>query len=216
MPATLRDVAAWAAGTIVQFGRWSDHVADWTAMSSLRSPSRDESDEARIRGTRAVWGSQVEHHLLLVAAHHLIDAARATRFAVQPMGALGRDLPDARNLLEHWKDNADIFNTTPRPREPDHLSGKRFVMNNPAGSPYSSWNWDTNVGPLLLPNVPADDLEQYVRKVVARLQVHEPRLAAMIPDWAPSPWCRDESAERWEFWMPSRRVYVRLGLVDPD
>jgi hypothetical protein len=47
-----------------------------------------------------------------------------------------QEIIEMRDLNEHWKDNAPVFNVRPGRREPNRPSGRSFAARNPARSPY--------------------------------------------------------------------------------
>ncbi len=201
----LRPVAFWAASAIVQFGRWSDCVADAVALGLFLKDDKEKRAAAR-------WGAERERHFLLVSAHHLIDATAKARFGVQATGTVARDIPDARDLLEHWHDNMPVFNHHPQHTTPPRRSGQNFLANNPDGNPYDAWNWNNTVGPRLLPEVSGADLEQFVRRVERELIRADATWQRHLPPWSRSPWCLDGDVKQWERWFPNRHVYERLGI----
>jgi hypothetical protein len=97
------------------------------------------------------------------------------------------EITEMRDLNEHWKDNAPVFNVRPRPGQPKRPTGRAFAARNPAHGPYWWLAWDNQVGPKLSPNVPAAAVHELLDRVEARVLNDYPDLAEFIPRLAQVP-----------------------------
>jgi hypothetical protein len=177
----------WAVGTRRQLERWEPLVA-----AELR-----DSLAGRAANGGRVWAAEIEHHLALVAVHHLLvalDLPPASGVPVDPV--LRAELIEGRHLHEHWPDNVPVFNVTPPPAPPPKESGKSFAARNPGRSPYWWLEWSSKDGPRLMPHASAQELHQLLDAVEAEVLASDPALAEYVPARAPSPWLH-EGGEWW-------------------
>jgi hypothetical protein len=98
------------------------------------------------------------------------------------------EITEMRDLNEHWKDNAPVFNVRPRPGQPKRPTGRAFVARNPDGGPYWWLAWDSQAGPKLSPNVPAAAVRELLDRVQTRVPgltpVSDSRAGVMAVLWA--------------------------------
>lgn len=183
-------VAAWAGASQVQFERWEPLVAQQVAAAF---------DAKYPMPSRLVWQMDMERHFLLVAIDHLMTALKFAQFPVQMPMKPAIELENARNLIEHWQEHMPTFNSTPRPQlSTKYPSASAFAVVNPTGTPFSSLEWGSTVGPKLLPRVTADEVKRVVEAVTARLVLDHPNLAPFFHEWEPSPWIGgDDPSDKW-------------------
>jgi hypothetical protein len=123
--------------------------------------------------------------MIFVAARNLVRALDLGASRVVDQG-LRNTLLDVRNLLEHWDENMAIFNTTPQ-GSPTRQS-ERFAATHPDITPYSSFQWDSKVGPKLLPSVAASVVRRALDAVDAWVLGRQPSLEEYVPPSQASPW----------------------------
>jgi len=95
---------------------------------------------------------------------------------------------EAPDLLEHWKENMPIFQTSPRPADPSHRIGTEFADRNPTLGPYNWWSWDPRKGALVSPKVSAEPLGQLVGGAIAAALPGLPDARVFVRPQPPSPW----------------------------
>jgi hypothetical protein len=177
----------WTVATRRQLERWEPIVAGVVLGSFAgRQPSGAE-----------VWSAEIEHHFVLVAAHHLLlalDLDPPSKVQVDP--DLRADLTEGRHLHEHWPDNLPVFNVKPRTPQPPRRSGQSFAARNPGRSPYWWLGWDLKIGPYLMPQAPAIAVHKVVDAVEAEVLASDPALAEYVPPRAQS-WWLHEGGEWW-------------------
>lgn len=179
-----RQLLVWAVAARRQLERWEPLVAANVRAGWGGGPGLPSAD---------IWQAQIEHHFTVVAARnllHAIDLANTYGITVTP--ELRQEVIEGRDLLEHWKENMAIFNTTPRPAEPKYTSGKRFAARHPRHSPYSWLSWTNKRGAILLPDVTARDLHELIDRVEAIVLGKDPELARFVPPRSESPWIESE------------------------
>jgi hypothetical protein len=181
----------WAIATRRQLERWEPIVA-----ADLR-----DSFAGRERSSERIWTGAIEHHFVLIAAHHLLaalDLPPASGVSVDP--TLRAELTEGRHLHEHWPDNMPVFNRRGRNRElltdPPRASGRSFAVRNPKRGPYWWLGWSNEKGAQLLPNVPAPAVHELLDAVEAEVLASDPALSGFVPPRAPSPWLHEEG----EWW----------------
>lgn len=192
-----RQLLLWAVAARRQLERWEPLVAAHVRANLGGGPRLPDAE---------IWQAQIEHHFALVAARnllHAIDLANDYRIPLQPI--LRQELIDGRDLLEHWKENLPIFNTTPRPAEPKYPSGKRFAARHPRRTPYYWLSWTNTRGAMLLPDAAAPDLHELIDRVEATVLGKDPQLARFVPPRPESPWTESEGE-----WWPA------AGIAKPE
>lgn len=188
-----RQLLLWAVAARRQLERWEPVVAAHVRADLGVGPRLADAE---------IWQGQIEHHFAIVAARnllHAIDLANSYGITVKP--ELRQELIEGRDLLEHWKENMPIFNTTPRPAEPKYTSGKRFAARYPRRTPYSWLSWNNKRGAMLLPNVSAVDLHNLIDRVERIVLGKDPQLARFVPPRPESPWIDSEGE-----WWPSAEI----------
>ena len=198
-----REVAVWSAASQIQIERWEPLVAQRIAYEFTKNdPAR-----AQPLPSDLAWRAEMERHFLLVAAAHLITALKFASFRVQMPALLAAELGAGRDLVEHWKENMPVFNSYPRTKVPPRESGKAFAASNPHSGPYGSEEWDNQVGPKILPKVPAAELQAVVERVKKQALMDRPSLTDFFHDWEPTPWIGGSD--------PSNRWFPASLLVTP-
>lgn len=183
-----REVAYWTTATQVQLERWEPLVAESILLEWKKQTA----------GGALVWQIDMERHFVLISATHLITAMKFAMYPVPIDEILTVEIPAGRDLLEHWKENIPVFNMHPRSAQPKYPSGKAFAALNPRQGPYDGGAWDNQVGPKLLPNVPATALRGLVEQVKTQLVKDRPSYRKFFHDWAQSPWHGgDDPSDRW-------------------
>jgi hypothetical protein len=172
----------WAIATRQQLERWEPYVA-----AAVRDDGLSDSD---------IWAAEIEHHLALVAARHLIQALELAPTGVSIDPTVRDELVEGRDLHEHWLDNLPVFLKTPRMAQPQFPSGKRYAARNPDRDPYRWDSWGNMTGPMLLPHVPASELHALVDAVEAEVLAQDEALERFVPERKASPW-RFENGEWW-------------------
>src|SRR5581483_1606916 len=108
-----RQVLIWAVATRTQLERWESLVAARVRSGfggAIEFPDAD------------IWRAEIEHHLLLIAARHLLRASDMLDPKLPVPSVVSAEVIEGRDLHEHWDENLEIFNTTPRPSQPKHRS----------------------------------------------------------------------------------------------
>ena len=188
----------WAAATQTQIERWEPQFARRVASGAWK--------EAPPIPKSSIWQELADRHFVLIAAAQLVSAMKFARFPIQAPEPMATEITAGRDLVEHWQDNMPIFNVHPRTETPKHTSGREFAALNPSKGPYGFW-WNSTVGPMLLPNVPASDLRALIDRVKARVSADHPTMAEFFRDWAQSPWFGgDDPSSRW---FPASHIYDR-------
>jgi hypothetical protein len=189
-PAFARAALHWAISTRLQLDRWEPLVA-----RHLRQTAYGDEPVSSV----GIWQARTEHHFCLIAAAHLVKTLPLLDPPFLGVAQITRDeIVETRDLLEHWQENQPIFNQRPRPRQPPRKTGQRYASRNPARSPYFWLAWQSSLGPMLTPNVPAAEVRALVERVEADVVNADPDLGRFIPPHvAESPWTRDDSG-----WWP--------------
>jgi hypothetical protein len=188
-PATAaRAALAWAVATRVQLARWEPLVAARVREESYKIPF----------SAAGYWQAHREWHFGLIAARNLIGALDLLDPPLAVDQVMGKEIIEMRDLNEHWKDNAPVFNVRPRPRQPARPSGRAFAARNPDRGPYYWLAWDSQIGPKLTPNVPAAAVHELLDRVEAKVLNDYPGLAEFIPPPSPSPWIDHPERHSWE------------------
>lgn len=178
----------WAVATRRQLERWELLVAASVRADLGRGPAFEDA---------AIWHSAIEHHFVLIAARHLVEALELD----PPTGVvldstMGDELVDGRNLLEHWVEGMPVFNVRPRPALP--RGAQRFAARNPQHGPYDWLAWSNKKGAEVMPHVSAFELHDLLDVVEADVLGKDAALARFLEPRAPSPW------EQGEFgWWPT-------------
>jgi hypothetical protein len=173
----------WAIATRRQLERWEPLVA--------KAVQRGQLDDVDI------WAGETEYHFVLIAVRnlfHALDLDPPPNVEVDP--TLRSELIESRDLHEHWKENAPIFNVTPLPAEPSYRSGKEFAARNPDTSPYWWFRWSPATGARLLPNVPASAVHDLVDVIEADVCSQDADFRRFVPPRAHSPW-HHQNGEWW-------------------
>jgi hypothetical protein len=177
----------WAIATRRQLERWEPFVAA-AVRGDFNGPQLPSAD---------IWTAAMEHHFALVAARNLLRALELDPPSSVEVDAVMRaELIEGRDLHEHWPENMPLFNTTPRPSEPKHRSGREFAARNPRGGPYDWLAWGNHTGARLLPNVTAPGLHRLLDDVEADVLEASPSLLEFVPPRAVSPWLHQDG----EWW----------------
>ena len=111
----------WAVATRRQLERWEPLVAASVRAHLRRGPAFEDA---------AIWHAAIEHHFVLVAARHLVEALELdppTSVTLDP--TIRDELVDGRTLLEHWVEGMPVFNMRPRTTVPRR--SQRFADRNP-------------------------------------------------------------------------------------
>ena len=167
----------WTIATRRQLDRWEPYVA-----------AAGRSSDQQLDGAD-IWAAEIERHFALVAAGHLLRALELEpASAVAVDATLRSELRGGRDLVEHWVENAPVFNVTPRPRQPTHPSGLAFAERNPDRGPYFPLAWNPKEGPSLLPHVSAPALRELLDAVEAEVLAADPTLASYVPPRERSTW----------------------------
>jgi hypothetical protein len=145
------------------------------------------------------WQGEVERHFLLIAARNLVKAIDLMDPVPKVDPVVRAELIETRDLVEHWTENMPVFNVTPRPRQPGYRSGKEFAARNPDHGPYCWWTWSGKRGPMVTPNVSAEQLHQLVETTITAALAIRPDMADYLPPASPSPWI-ERTAEIDEWW----------------
>jgi hypothetical protein len=188
--AVARAALQWAISTQQQLDRWEPLVA----LHLRQTWYRDEPISSL-----GIWQARTEHHFCLIAAAHLVKTLPLLDPAFKGVPQMLRDeIVETRDLLEHWLENQPIFRQRPQPRQPPRKSGQNYAARNPARSPYLGLDWQSDLGPLLTPNVSAAEVRALVERVEAVVIKSVPDLGRFIPAHvAKSPWTQDDSG-----WWP--------------
>ena len=188
-----RELLLWAVATRRQLDRWEACVAEIVRLGQALPGE-------------LVWRSSAERHLVFVSARHLV---RATALSNDPPldAPLSDGITDVRNLLEHWDENAPIFNKWPQvipegDAKRRFPSRKRFAEQHPEVTPFSSFAWDSTSGPKLLPTIPAHMLHAALDVVEAAVLQRRPELAEFVSERDPSPWLGEDAGN--DRWWPKR------------
>jgi hypothetical protein len=184
----------WAIATRRQLERWEPLVAA-NMRSEMGGPPFADSD---------IWTAEIEHHLTLIAAHHLLvalDLDPASDVPIDP--TLRAELKEGRHLHEHWTENMPVFHTASprRPPKPPRQSGKDFAARNPRHGPYWWLGWTNKTGPYLLPHAPSAELHRILDAVEAEVLAAKPELRRFLPPRAPSHWVQVDGE-----WWPTPLV----------
>ena len=182
-----RERLVWTVATRRQLERWEPLVA----LSVRRSFDDQQLEKADI------WAAEIEHHFLLIAGRHLLQALDLdpmSNVSVDP--TLRNELKEGRDLHEHWFDNLPVFNVRPRVQQPPRKSGRDFAARNPERGPYWWLGWNSKTGPKILPHVHAPELHRVLDDVEAEVLTDDPTLSQYVPPRAPSPW-RLENGNWW-------------------
>jgi hypothetical protein len=186
--AVARVTLAWAVAARVQLARWEPLVAARLREEPYKIPFPPAG----------YWQAHREWHFCLIAARNLIGALDLLDPPLAMDQVTRKEIIEIRDLNEHWKDNAPVFNVRPRPGQPSRLSGRAFAARNPAHGPYYWFGWDSQVGPKLAPHVPAAAVHELLDRVEARVLKDYPDLAEFIPPPSPSPWIDHPDRHGWE------------------
>jgi hypothetical protein len=182
-----RQVLLWTVAARVQLERWEGLLSDWIGRELIEQPFPD----------RDIWRTQYEWHFCLIAARNLLGALDLLD-PPEPVDQTLRDeIIEVRDLNEHWKENMPVFNVKPQQLTPSRKSGKAFLARNPKDGPYGWFNWTSNRGPELTPNVPAAALRELLDRVQARVLNESPDMARFIPPPAEPPWVDDPGRVGW-------------------
>lgn len=159
----------WSVAARRQLDRWEPLVE--TFIRSLLA--KTEMDPA------SIWQGEAEYHFLLVALNHMIEAADI-KSTVAFDQTFRDEIIDTRHLLEHWRDNMEAFNTTPRVKPPARRSGKNYATRHPRSSPYSWRRYGDPVGAMVTPDVSAVQVRAELDKVDAAVLKLRPKMARFI------------------------------------
>lgn len=178
-PAARRQILFWIVATRRQMDRWEPLVAEF-----LRHQLRREQLPAEL-----IWQGEAERHMAIIAARNLVRCVQELPHSVATLDAsLAQRIEDARNLLEHWDENAPIFNVTPTQERPPRRSGQRFLEQQPGRSPYCWWAWTNHDGALLAPGLPAEEVREGLDRAQREVLDADPDLARFVQAAEPSPW----------------------------
>jgi hypothetical protein len=168
----------WVIATRRQLERWEASLAIWVQRNLTQVVPLPDAE---------LWSAESERHLALVAAGNLLDALALDPPSTVPIDRIMRDdLIDGRNVHEHWTEHMPIFST--KPLGELRLSGKSFADRNPERDPFWALGWGNKTGAMLLPNVSAAALHEFLDAVEAEVLSSEPGLSLFIPARAESPW----------------------------
>lgn len=169
----------WTVATRKQLERWEPFVADAVRLGL----------DGKQLGSAEIWSAEIEHHFALIAARNLIRALEIPPpTSVEVDRTMRDEIVESRDLLEHWDENAPVFNVTPRVSEPPRKSGQTFAERNPRHTPYDWLRWSGTQGPQLSPNVPALSLHRLLDGVEDAVLGNDPGLRRFIPHRSPSLW----------------------------
>jgi hypothetical protein len=186
--AAARIALGWAVATRVQLERWEPLVAARLREESYKIPFP----------AAGYWQAHCEWHFCLIAARNLIGALDLLDPPLTMDQVMRDEITEMRDLNEHWKDNAPVFNVRPRPGQPKRPTGRAFAARNPDRGPYWWFAWDSQVGPKLSPNVPAAAVHDLLDRVQVRVLDEYPELAEFVPPLSPSPWFDQPELHGWE------------------
>lgn len=177
----------WAVATRRQLERWEPLVAASVRAHLRRGPAFEDA---------AIWHAAIEHHFVLVAARHLVEALELdppTSVTLDP--TIRDELVDGRNLLEHWVEGMPVFNMRPRTTVPRR--SQRFADRNPKEGPYEWLAWSNTNGAEVMPHVSAFELHDLLDAVEDDVLGKDAELARFIEPRLPSPWVQGEFG-----WLP--------------
>lgn len=176
---TRRHTLFWIVATRRQMDRWEPLVAEF-----LRHQLRKKQLPGEL-----IWQGEAERHMAVVAARNLVRCVEDLPAPVATLDpGLAQRIKDARDLLEHWDDNAPVFNVTPTQERPPRSSGRRFLEQQPGRSPYCWWRWTNHDGAFLAPGLPAEELREALDRAQREVLDADPELARFVPAANPSPW----------------------------
>lgn len=185
-----RNVLLWSVASRTQLDIWEALVAANIANSlgwALEPPPS------------AFWQAKVAHHFALVAADHLLIAARTLAPELKGVPQVARlEIEEGRDLMEHWPENEPVFNMQPRAQEPPRSTGQRFAARNPGRTPYLQWlHWTSADGAMLMPHVPASALHAIIDRAQRRVLDSAATMTRYVTPRPPSPWVDEPQSNGW-------------------
>jgi hypothetical protein len=189
-----RQALLWASAVRVRLTSWERIVALHLAVEIYRHSPPDERPEIQ---RRDYWRGQVEHHLLVVAAAHMLRSMTLLEKPPLVPALVRKELIAVRDLLEHWDENMPVFNVQPRPREPKYPSGKGFAARNPVAGPYDWWTWESQRGAMVTPQVSGPEVRAIADAVIRRVLDTRPGLEEFVEPDGVSPWIDASGSDGW-------------------
>jgi len=184
-----RNVLLWSVASRTQLDTWEALVAANIANSfgsTLETPPS------------ALWQAKIAHHFTLVAAAHLLTAARTLAPELKGVPHEQRlEIEEGRDLMEHWPENEPVFNTHPRTKEPPRSTGRRFAERNPGRTPYVWLHWTNTDGAMLMPHVPASALHGIIDRAQRRVLDSDVTMKQYVTPRPPSPWVDEPQSNGW-------------------
>jgi hypothetical protein len=182
-----RQLLFWEIVTRRQLEHWEHSVAEIVRLG-LQSTSLPGS---------LVWLAEADRHLVFVAARNLLRAAQLEQEALFDQG-IAENITNVRDLLEHGEQNMPVFNVSPQRGIPPRQSGRNFSAQHPGKSPFSSFAWNSDDGPVLAPELPAWLIHESLNRIEALVIRRSPQLEQYVPERAASPWFgKDFGKDRW-------------------
>jgi hypothetical protein len=182
-----RQVMLWLLGTRQHVRAWEIQLAEYIRIGW--------SGDARV--DPLVWSAEVAHHMVLVAAAHLVRALKNADGRYTPMPEpMRREIEVLRNLHEHWDEQGPSFYNSKNPG-PLQRSGRTFAEMYPGQSPYWWLGWSNTDGPTLGPGLRAEAIHQYLDALQAEVLAVAPDLARFVPTIEPSPWLGPSGKNHW-------------------
>ena len=194
-----RSILIWVGAAIQQLHVWETALA----TDFVRSWKKEPADG------RVLWNIYIHHHFLIVALNHMLTALDAATgkgiYHIKIDPTVRAEIRETRDLLEHWKENAPIFNTHPRPKQPKHPSGKNWANRNPPPArPYSAIRWDNKAGPRITPNITSAAIWDILNKIISDLRATDgAKWDAFLPEPQPRAWLEHEAPSKG--WWPDPR-----------